>query len=108
MDNLLMRLKGLEGFGIEYLGTDSGLASHELPQIIQGTSQGIPAFSGMSSTFNNQITPPVQSYPGYAQQPHQLSEQLSHLSNPYPLQDLNHATNSPKTYATRLAKERSR
>ncbi|KAL2957502.1 hypothetical protein AAZX31_18G153700 [Glycine max] len=80
----------------------------ELPmQVTQGNSQGIPAFSGMSSSFNNQtIPPPVQSYPGHAQQPHQLSQQQSHLSNPHSLQGPNHATNSQQAYAIRLAKER--
>ncbi|TKY66125.1 Chromatin modification-related protein EAF1 A [Spatholobus suberectus] len=80
----------------------------ELPmQVTQGNSQGIPAFSGMSSAFNNQTTPPpVQSYSGHAQQPHQLSQQQSHLSNPHTLQGPNHATNSPQAYAIRLAKER--
>jgi len=81
----------------------------ELPTmpVTQGNSQGIPAFSGISSAFNNQTTPPsVQSYPGHAQQPHQLSQQQSHLSNPRPLQGSNHATNSQQAYAIRLAKER--
>ncbi|KAK7373646.1 hypothetical protein VNO80_07061 [Phaseolus coccineus] len=81
----------------------------ELPtmQVTQGNSQGIPAYSGMTSAFNNQTTPPsVQSYPGHAQQPHQLSQQQSHLSNPRPLQGSNHATNSQQAYAIRLAKER--
>ncbi|RZC00320.1 Chromatin modification-related protein EAF1 A isoform B [Glycine soja] len=79
----------------------------ELPmQVTQGNSQGIPAFSGMNSSFNNQTAPPVQSYPGHAQQPHQLSQQQSHLSNPHSLQGPNHATNSQQAYAIRLAKER--
>ncbi|CAJ1795997.1 unnamed protein product [Sphenostylis stenocarpa] len=80
----------------------------ELPmQVTQGNSQGIPAFSGMSSAFNNQTTPPpVQSYPGHAQQPHQLTQQQSHLSNPRPLSSSNHATNSQQAYAIRMAKER--
>ncbi|QCE11560.1 E1A-binding protein [Vigna unguiculata] len=81
----------------------------ELPtmQVTQGNSQGIPAFSGMSSAFNNQTTPPsVQSYAGHAQQPHQLSQQQSHLSNPRPLQGSNHTTNPQQAYAIRLAKER--
>ncbi|KAL2336842.1 hypothetical protein Fmac_011288 [Flemingia macrophylla] len=80
----------------------------ELPmQVTQGNSQGVPAFGGMSSAFNNQTTPPsVQSYPGHAQQPHQLSQQQSHLSNAHPLQGPNHATNSQQAYAIRLAKER--
>ncbi|KAK7303123.1 hypothetical protein RJT34_14024 [Clitoria ternatea] len=40
MDNLLMRLKGREGFGFEYPCTDSGLSPHELPQgdITKGSS----------------------------------------------------------------------
>ncbi|XP_004514270.1 chromatin modification-related protein EAF1 B-like isoform X2 [Cicer arietinum] len=74
----------------------------ELPmQVTQGNSQGIPAFSGMSSAFNSQTTPPsVQQYPGHAQQ-------QSHVSNPHPhLQGPNHATNSQQAYAIRLAKER--
>nr|KYP63473.1 Helicase SRCAP [Cajanus cajan] len=81
----------------------------ELPmQVTQGNSQVIPAFSGMSSSFNNQTTPPsVQSYPGHSQQPHQLSQQQSHLSNPHPLQGPNHAAaNSQQAYAIRFAKER--
>ncbi|CAK8541399.1 unnamed protein product [Lathyrus sativus] len=74
----------------------------ELPmQVTQGNSQGIPAFSGMSSAFNSQTTPPsAQQYPGHAQQ-------QSHLSNPHPhLQGPNHSTNSQQAYAIRLAKER--
>ncbi|KAK7395387.1 hypothetical protein VNO78_15943 [Psophocarpus tetragonolobus] len=80
----------------------------ELPmQVTQGNSQGVPAFSGVSSAFNNQTTsPPVQSFPGHTQQPHQVSQQQSHLSNPHPLQSPNHATNSQQAYAIRLAKER--
>ncbi|KAK7338970.1 hypothetical protein VNO77_19605 [Canavalia gladiata] len=75
-------------------------------QVTQANSQGIPAFGGMSSAFNNQTTPPsVQSYPGHAQQP--PSQQQSHLSNPHPhLQGPNHATNSQQAYAIRLAKDR--
>ncbi|XP_058756979.1 chromatin modification-related protein EAF1 B-like isoform X4 [Vicia villosa] len=70
-------------------------------RVTQGNSQGIPAFSGMSSAFNSQTTPPsAQQYPGHAQQ-------QSHLSNPHPhLQGSNHTTNSQQAYAIRLAKER--
>ncbi|WJX81703.1 hypothetical protein P8452_64551 [Trifolium repens] len=70
-------------------------------QVTQGNSQGIPAFSGISTAFNSQTTPPsVQQYPGHAQQ-------QSHLSNSHPhLQGPNHATNSQQAYAIRLAKER--
>ncbi|XP_028207298.1 chromatin modification-related protein EAF1 B-like isoform X3 [Glycine soja] len=77
-------------------------------QVTQGNSQGIPALCGLSSAFSNQTTPPVQPYPGHAQQPHQLSQQQSHLSNPRPhLQGPSHATNSQQqAYAVRLAKER--
>ncbi|XP_057437066.1 chromatin modification-related protein EAF1 B-like isoform X4 [Lotus japonicus] len=73
-------------------------------RVTQGNSQGIPAFSGMSSAFNSQTTPPpVQPYPGHGQQPHQQS----HISNHHPhLQGPNHATNSQQAYAIRLAKER--
>ncbi|KAL4321711.1 chromatin modification-related protein EAF1 B isoform X1 [Arachis hypogaea] len=82
----------------------------ELPmQVSQGNSQGVPAFSGMSSAFNNQTNPPpVQAYPAHAQQQHQLSQQQTHLSNSHPhLQGPNHATNSQQqAYAFRLAKER--
>lgn len=78
-------------------------------QVTQGSSQGIPAFSGLSSAFNNQTSPPpLQPYPGQVQQPHQLSQQQSHLSSPHShIQSPNHATNSQQqAYAIRLAKER--
>ncbi|CAL0304525.1 unnamed protein product [Lupinus luteus] len=79
-------------------------------QVNQGNNQGNPAFNEVSSAFNDQaISPPVQPHPGHAQQPHQLLQQHSHLSNPRPhLQGLNHATNSQQhAYATiRMAKER--
>ncbi|KAL2319251.1 hypothetical protein Fmac_028220 [Flemingia macrophylla] len=81
----------------------------ELMQVTQGNSQVIPALCGLSSAFSNQTTPPpVQPYPGHAQQPHQLSQQQSHLGNPRPhLQGPSHATNSQQAaYAVRLAKER--
>lgn len=69
-------------------------------QVTQGNSQGVPAFSGMSSAFNNQTTPPpVQSYTGHTQQ-------QSHLSNSHPLQGPSITTNSQQAYAIRLAKER--
>ncbi|KAG5042723.1 hypothetical protein AAZX31_03G073400 [Glycine max] len=75
-------------------------------QVTQGNSQGIPALCGPSSAFSNQTTPPVQPYPGHAQQPHQLPQQQSHLSSPH-LQGPSHATNSQQqAYAVRLAKER--
>lgn len=77
-------------------------------QATQGNSQGNPALSGLSSAFNNQTTPPpVQPYPRQAQQPHQLSQQQSHLSNLHShLQGPNHTTNSHQAFALRLAKER--
>ncbi|XP_027336682.1 chromatin modification-related protein EAF1 B-like [Abrus precatorius] len=77
-------------------------------QVTQGNSQGIPALCGLSSAFSNQTTPPVQPYPGQATQPHQLSQQQSHLSNPRPhLQGPSQASNSQQqAYAVRLAKER--
>ncbi|XP_028797156.1 chromatin modification-related protein EAF1 B isoform X2 [Neltuma alba] len=79
-------------------------------QVTQGNSQGISAFSGLSSSFSNQtIPPPAQPYPGQAQQPHQLSQQQSHLSSPHSnLQGPNHAaTNSQQqAYMMRVAKER--
>ncbi|KAF7825770.1 chromatin modification-related protein EAF1 B-like isoform X1 [Senna tora] len=82
----------------------------DLPmQASQGNSQGIPAFNGLSSAFNNQTTPPpVQPYPGHSQQPHQMSQQQSHLNSPRPhLQGTNHSTNSPQqALAIRIAKER--
>ncbi|XP_029127564.1 chromatin modification-related protein EAF1 B isoform X2 [Cajanus cajan] len=75
-------------------------------QVTQGNSQVNPALCGLSSAFSNQTTP-VQPYPGHAQQPHQLSQQQSHLSNPRPhLQGPSHSTNSQQAaYAVRLAKE---
>ena len=78
------------------------------PELPMQVSQGVPAFSGMSSAFNNHTNPPpVQPYPGHAQQQHQLSQQQSHLSNPHHIQGPNHATNSQQqAYAIRLAKER--
>ncbi|XP_054782883.1 chromatin modification-related protein EAF1 B-like isoform X1 [Prosopis cineraria] len=82
----------------------------ELPvQVSQGASQGISAFNGLSSAFNNQTSPPpVQPYPGHAQQPHQIPQQQSHLSSSHPhLQGTNHATNpQQQALALRLAKER--
>ncbi|KAI4356403.1 hypothetical protein L6164_000428 [Bauhinia variegata] len=82
----------------------------ELPvQVTPGNSQGIPAFNGLSSAFNNQTTPPpVQPYPGHAQQPHQMSPQQSHLNSPHPrLPSPNNVTNQQQqAYAMRLAKER--
>ncbi|XP_027907762.1 chromatin modification-related protein EAF1 B-like isoform X3 [Vigna unguiculata] len=78
-------------------------------QVTQGNSQGIPALCGLSSSFSNQTTPPVQPYPGHAQQSHQLSQQQSHLSNPRPhLQGPSHTNSQQQTYAVRLAKERQR
>ncbi|KAF7845563.1 chromatin modification-related protein EAF1 B-like isoform X1 [Senna tora] len=78
-------------------------------QVTLGNSQSIPAFSGLSSAFNNQTTPPpVQPYPGQAQQPHQLSQQQAHLSSPHTkLQGPNHTSNKQQqAFAARLAKER--
>ncbi|XP_020539175.1 chromatin modification-related protein EAF1 B isoform X2 [Jatropha curcas] len=80
-------------------------------QVTQGSSQGIPAFNGLSSAFANQTTPPaVQTYTAHPQQQHQMPPQQSHLmSNPHHphLQGSNHATGSQQqAYAIRLAKER--
>ncbi|CAJ1949473.1 unnamed protein product [Sphenostylis stenocarpa] len=76
-------------------------------QVTQGNSQGIPALCGLSSAFSNQTTTPVQPYPGHAQQPHQLSQQQSNLSNPRPhLQGPSHTNSQQQAYAVRLAKER--
>ncbi|WCJ38058.1 Helicase/SANT-associated DNA binding protein [Euphorbia peplus] len=80
-------------------------------QVSQGTSQGVPAFSGMSSSFANQTTPPaVQGYPGHSQQQHPMPPQQSHaVNNPHHahLQGANHSTGSPQqAYAMRLAKDR--
>lgn len=79
-------------------------------QVTQGNGQGIPAFNALSSPFSNQTTPPpVQTYPGHPQQPHQMSPQQSHgLSNHHPhLQGPNHATGSQQqAYAIHLAKGR--
>ncbi|XP_024009658.1 chromatin modification-related protein EAF1 B isoform X2 [Eutrema salsugineum] len=57
-------------------------------QAAQGNSQGIPAFSGLSSGFTNQTTP-VQAYPG-----HQMSQQSHVLGNSHHphLQSPSHAT----------------
>lgn len=80
-----------------------------VPELQMQVSQGVPALNGMSSAFNNQTIPPaVQPHPGHAQQPHQLSQQQTHISNPHPhLQGPNHTTNSQQqAYAIRLAKER--
>ncbi|XP_065874021.1 chromatin modification-related protein EAF1 B-like isoform X2 [Euphorbia lathyris] len=77
-------------------------------QVSQGTSQGVPAFSGMSSSFANQTTPPaVQGYPGHSQQQHQMPPQQSHVMSNTHLQGANHSTGSPQqAYAIRLAKDR--
>ncbi|KAJ9169764.1 hypothetical protein P3X46_017919 [Hevea brasiliensis] len=74
---------------------------------MQGNSQGIPAFSGLTSTFANQTTQSaVQAYPGHPQQQHQMPPQQSHvISNPH-LQGANHATGQQQAYAIRFAKER--
>ncbi|KAG8641941.1 chromatin modification-related protein EAF1 B isoform X2 [Manihot esculenta] len=79
-------------------------------QVTQGNSQGIPAFSGLSSAFANQTTPPaVQAYPGLPQQ-HQMPPQQSHvMGNPHHphLQGANNATGpQQQAYAIRFAKER--
>ncbi|KAI9112245.1 hypothetical protein K1719_016768 [Acacia pycnantha] len=78
-------------------------------QVTQGNSQGISAFSGLSSSFSNQtIPPPAQPYPGQAQQPHQLSQQQSHLSSSRShLQGPNLAANpQQRAYVMQLVKER--
>ncbi|XP_054779848.1 LOW QUALITY PROTEIN: chromatin modification-related protein EAF1 B-like [Prosopis cineraria] len=78
-------------------------------QVTQGNSQGISAFSGLSSSFSNQTAPtPAQPYPGQVQQPHQLSQQQSHLSSPHSHpQGPNHSAHpQQQAYAMRLAKER--
>ncbi|KAK7287343.1 hypothetical protein RIF29_00614 [Crotalaria pallida] len=85
---------------------------HQLQTIVaelqMQNSQGIPAFCGHSSAFSNQTTPPVQAYPGHAQQPHQLSQHQSHLSNSHPhLQGPTYASNlQQQAFAARLVKER--
>ncbi|KAL1190588.1 Chromatin modification-related protein EAF1 A [Cardamine amara subsp. amara] len=62
-------------------------------QAAQGNSQGIPAFSGLSSGFTNQTTPP-QAYPGHLSQQHQMSQQSHVLANSHHphLQTPSHAT----------------
>ncbi|XP_016650804.1 PREDICTED: chromatin modification-related protein EAF1 B-like isoform X1 [Prunus mume] len=80
-------------------------------QVTQGNGQGIAPFNGLSSGFPNQTTPPsVQTYPGHAQQQHQVSQQQSHaLSSPHHshLQGPNHgAGQQQQAYAIRIAKER--
>ncbi|KAK4270225.1 hypothetical protein QN277_023287 [Acacia crassicarpa] len=78
-------------------------------QVTQVNSQGISAFSGLSSSFSNQtIPPPAQPYPGQAQQPYQLSQQQSHLSSSRShLQGPNLATNpQQRAYVMQLQKER--
>uniref|UniRef100_A0A2P2MU04 Chromatin modification-related protein EAF1 B-like n=1 Tax=Rhizophora mucronata TaxID=61149 RepID=A0A2P2MU04_RHIMU len=78
-------------------------------QVTQGTSQGIPAFNGLSSAFPNQTTPSAQTYQGHRQH-HQISPQQSHvLSTPHHphLQGPNHTTGlQQQAYAVHLAKER--
>ncbi|XP_043805665.1 chromatin modification-related protein EAF1 B isoform X3 [Manihot esculenta] len=77
---------------------------------MQGNNQGVPAFSGLTSTFTNQTTPPaVQAYPGHPQQQHQMPSQQSHvMSNPHHPnpQGANHTTGQQQAYAIRFAKER--
>ncbi|GKU86056.1 hypothetical protein SLEP1_g637 [Rubroshorea leprosula] len=83
-------------------------------QATQGTSRGIPAFSGLSSGFPNQTTMPTQAYPGHPhhhhQQPqHQIPSQQSHaMSNSHHphLQGPNVTGPQPQPYAMRLVKER--
>ncbi|XP_057457383.1 chromatin modification-related protein EAF1 B-like isoform X2 [Lotus japonicus] len=78
------------------------VAPQHQTQVTQGNNKSNPALCGISSAFNNQTTPPpVQPYPGHAQQ-------QPHRSNPRPpFQGPNHATNSQQqAYAVRLAKER--
>ncbi|XP_009621987.1 chromatin modification-related protein EAF1 B-like isoform X1 [Nicotiana tomentosiformis] len=74
-----------------------------LPEL-QGNSQVISPFGGLSSSFPNQSASPVTSYPLHhrqSQQPPMLSPHRPHL------QGANHATNSQQqAYAIRLAKER--
>lgn len=62
-------------------------------QAAQGNSQGIPAFSSLSSGFTNQTTP-VQAYPGHPSQQHQMSQQSHVLGNTHHphLQSTSHAT----------------
>ncbi|CAA7045810.1 unnamed protein product [Microthlaspi erraticum] len=62
-------------------------------QAAQGNSQGIPAFSSLSSGFTNQTTS-VQAFPGHLPQPHQMSQQSHVLGNAHHphLQSPSHAT----------------
>ncbi|GLT28183.1 hypothetical protein SLA2020_031340 [Shorea laevis] len=82
-------------------------------QAAQGTSQGIPAFSGLSSGFPNQTTMPMQTYPGHPQQQqqHQMSSQQSHgLNNSHhphpPGPNATGPQQQQQFTAIRLAKER--
>ncbi|KAJ9176580.1 hypothetical protein P3X46_011879 [Hevea brasiliensis] len=76
-------------------------------QVTQGNSQGIPAFSGLSSAFANQTTPPaVQAYPGQHPMPPQQSHVMGNPHHPH-LQGANNTTGpQQQAYAIRLAKER--
>lgn len=70
-------------------------------QSSQVSSQVVPPFGGLSSSFPNQSAAPVTPYPLHHQQPLMLSPHHPHL------QGANHVTNSQQqAYAIRLAKER--
>ncbi|XWS31278.1 hypothetical protein CRYUN_Cryun23aG0063500 [Craigia yunnanensis] len=83
----------------------------DLQMQAQGSSQGIPAFNGLTSAYHNQSNAsPVQSYPGHPQQQQQMPPQQSHgLGNSHHahLQGSNHVTASQQqAYAMRFAKGR--
>nr|XP_025888644.1 chromatin modification-related protein EAF1 B-like isoform X1 [Solanum lycopersicum]XP_025888645.1 chromatin modification-related protein EAF1 B-like isoform X1 [Solanum lycopersicum] len=78
-------------------------------QTSQGSSQVVPPFGGLSSSFPNQSASPVNPYPLHHQQSHPMSSQQPLMLSPHHphLQGANHATNSQQqAYAIRLAKER--
>ncbi|XP_049408486.1 chromatin modification-related protein EAF1 B-like isoform X1 [Solanum stenotomum] len=78
-------------------------------QASQGSSQVVPPFGGLSSSFPNQSASPVNPYPLHHQQSHPMSSQQPLMLSPHHphLQGSNHATNSQQqAYAIRLAKER--
>ncbi|KAJ8559375.1 hypothetical protein K7X08_003433 [Anisodus acutangulus] len=82
----------------------------ELQMVSQGSSQGVPPFGGLSSSFPNQAaSSPVSSHPLHQQQPHLISSQQPLVHSPrHPhLQGASHATNPHhQAYAIRLARER--
>ncbi|XP_060177044.1 chromatin modification-related protein EAF1 B-like isoform X1 [Lycium barbarum] len=76
----------------------------------QGSSQGVPLFGGLSSSFPNQTaSSPVSPHPLHHQQPHVMSSQQPLVHSPrHPhLQGAGHATNPQhQAYAIRIARER--